>query len=85
MGDFIYRKTNQPVFLFVCLSHTTRIKARKNQNNNFRKAFELFYEEGFKSSSIDRIVKASNLTKGAFYHHFKSKKELGLKVIELKI
>ena len=61
------------------------LKSERTKKLILDKAYELFYEEGFKSSSIDRIVKASHLTKGAFYHHFKSKKELGLKVIELKI
>ncbi|WP_264559238.1 TetR/AcrR family transcriptional regulator [Flavobacterium sp. N2270] len=48
-------------------------------------AFKLFYENGFKSTSIDKIMNASALTKGAFYHHYKSKKELGLEVISLKL
>jgi AcrR family transcriptional regulator len=61
------------------------LKSERTKKIILEKAFEMFYEEGFKSSRINRIVKASNLTKGAFYHHFKSKKELGLKVIELKI
>lgn len=61
------------------------LKSERTKKIILEKAFEMFYEEGFKSSSINRIVKASNLTKGTFYHHFKSKKELGLKVIELKI
>ncbi|MCM4172767.1 TetR/AcrR family transcriptional regulator [Arenibacter sp. TNZ] len=49
------------------------------------KAFNLFYENGFKTTSIDRIMNATNLTKGAFYHHYKNKKELGLEVIALKL
>ena len=48
-------------------------------------AFKLFYENGFKSTSIDKIMKASTFTKGAFYYHYKSKKELGLEVISLKL
>ncbi|TXF87561.1 TetR/AcrR family transcriptional regulator [Neolewinella aurantiaca] len=49
------------------------------------KAFDLFYENGFKNTSIDRIMKATDLSKGAFYHHYGSKKELGLEVISLKV
>lgn len=49
------------------------------------KSFKLFFENGFKSTSVDKIMKATNLTKGAFYHHYKSKKELGLAVISLKL
>lgn len=48
-------------------------------------AFKLFYENGFKTTSIDKIMTATKLTKGAFYHHYKSKKELGLEVIALKL
>ncbi|MCK0147192.1 TetR/AcrR family transcriptional regulator [Arenibacter sp. F26102] len=48
-------------------------------------AFKLFYENGFKTTSIDKIMNATSLTKGAFYHHYKNKKELGLEVIGLKL
>ena len=48
-------------------------------------AFTLFYENGFKTTSIDKIMNATSLTKGAFYHHYKNKKELGLEVIALKL
>ncbi|QNK78712.1 MULTISPECIES: TetR/AcrR family transcriptional regulator [Winogradskyella] len=48
-------------------------------------SFKLFYKEGFKTTSVDKIMKATKLTKGAFYHHYKSKKELGIEVISTKI
>src|ERR1019366_2209767 len=35
-----------------------------------------FAEEGFAKASIDRIVDAVGLTKGAVYHHFKDKSQL---------
>ena len=44
-------------------------------------AFGLFYENGFKTTSIDKIMKVTKMSKGAFYHHYKNKKELGLEVI----
>ncbi|WP_372756441.1 TetR/AcrR family transcriptional regulator [Mariniflexile sp.] len=44
-------------------------------------AFKLFHENGFKTTSIDKIMVATKLTKGAFYHHYKNKQELGLEVI----
>ncbi|WP_159022910.1 TetR/AcrR family transcriptional regulator [Formosa sp. L2A11] len=49
------------------------------------KAFKLFHENGFKTTSIDKIMKETALSKGAFYHHYKNKKELGLEVISLKV
>ncbi|UMB60906.1 TetR/AcrR family transcriptional regulator [Lutibacter sp. A80] len=49
------------------------------------KAFNLFYKHGFKTTSIDKIMKETTFSKGAFYHHYKSKKELGLEIISLKV
>ncbi|WBU89771.1 TetR/AcrR family transcriptional regulator [Cellulophaga omnivescoria] len=49
------------------------------------KAFNLFYKNGFKTTSIDKIMKETTLSKGAFYHHYKNKKELGTAVISLKV
>jgi len=48
-------------------------------------SFRLFYKDGFRTTSIDNIMLNTKLTKGAFYHHYKNKKELGLAVIKLKI
>ncbi|ADV49983.1 regulatory protein TetR [Cellulophaga algicola DSM 14237] len=48
-------------------------------------SFKLFYSNGFKSTSIDKVMLATKLTKGAFYHHYKNKKELGIAVISSKV
>jgi AcrR family transcriptional regulator len=48
-------------------------------------SFRLFHQNGFKTTSIDKIMEATKLTKGAFYHHYKNKKELGLAIINLKL
>ncbi len=37
---------------------------------------ELFEAKGYASTSVQSIVDAAGLTKGAFYHHFESKDEL---------
>ena len=37
----------------------------------------LVYEKGFSGTSLNDIVSAANLTKGAFFHHFRSKDDLG--------
>ncbi len=44
-------------------------------------AFELIYVKGFQATSIDEIVAAARLTKGAFFHHFTNKANMGLAVI----
>jgi AcrR family transcriptional regulator len=40
------------------------------------------YRSGFQSASIDSILAATNVTKGALYHHFQSKEALGHAIIE---
>ncbi|SHJ48806.1 transcriptional regulator, TetR family [Reichenbachiella agariperforans] len=62
-----------------------QIKSELTKQLIIDSAFKLFYENGVKTTSIDQIMKASKLSKGAFYHHYKNKKELGLEVIGLKI
>lgn len=39
-------------------------------------AFKLFFEKGFKEVTMNELVKATGLSKGAFYHYFSSKQEL---------
>jgi AcrR family transcriptional regulator len=41
-----------------------------------RSAEELFMEQGFEKTSMRQIAEHSGLTKGAIYHHFKSKEDL---------
>jgi AcrR family transcriptional regulator len=37
---------------------------------------QLFYKKGFEKTSIQDIVNALGMSKGAIYHHFKSKEEI---------
>ena len=48
-------------------------------------AYNLFYTNGLQRTSIDSITSKINLSRGAFYHHFKNKKELILAVIHSKV
>lgn len=43
---------------------------------------ELFTEKGFQDTSVDDIAEAAGVTKGAVYHHFKSKTDLFTAVLE---
>jgi TetR/AcrR family transcriptional regulator, transcriptional repressor for nem operon len=45
-------------------------------------AFREVFRYGFQSAGIDAILAATNVTKGALYHHFESKEALGHAVIE---
>ena len=53
---------------------------RKNQILNA--AFEVFVKKGYAKTTMDDIVVSSNLSKGALYHYYKSKKELFLSLID---
>ena len=44
-------------------------------------SFILFLERGVKEVSLNEIVKECKVSKGAFYHHYKSKEELYIEVL----
>ena len=44
-------------------------------------AFDEFYKNGFQGGSLNRIVDEAGTTKGAVFHHFKGKKDLGYAVV----
>lgn len=45
-------------------------------------AKQLFIEKGYKETSMNDIVKASNSSKGNLYHHFKNKDALFLRILK---
>jgi TetR/AcrR family transcriptional repressor of nem operon len=56
-------------------------KAEATRLNILQKAFELIYINGYQTTSIDHIIATTQVTKGAFYYHFKTKDEMGLAII----
>ncbi len=46
-----------------------------------QKAFELIYVKGYQTTSIDDILATTQVTKGAFYYHFRNKDEMGIAII----
>lgn len=61
------------------------LKSKETQDLIINTSFELFYEKGYNATSIPDIMKETSLSKGAFYHHFKNKHEIGKKVIQVII
>lgn len=57
-------------------------KAANTRLNILHKAFELIYSKGYQTTSIDDIIAMTQVTKGAFYYHFKTKDEMGVAIIE---
>ncbi len=45
-------------------------------------AFREFYRHGFQGGSLSRIVEAAGTTKGALFHHFAGKQQLGYAVVD---
>lgn len=45
-------------------------------------AFEEIHEKGFQAASLNNILKRTGVTKGALYHHFPSKLDLGYAVLD---
>lgn len=56
-------------------------KAEATRLMILQKAFELIYAKGYQATSIDEIIATTQVTKGAFYYHFKTKDEMGLAII----
>jgi AcrR family transcriptional regulator len=45
-------------------------------------AFHEIHQHGFQGVSIDRIIKKTNVTKGAFFHYFATKNDLGYTIVD---
>jgi TetR/AcrR family transcriptional repressor of nem operon len=56
-------------------------KSEATRLSILQKSFELIYEKGYQTTSIDDILATTQVTKGAFYYHFKTKDEMGLAII----
>lgn len=57
-------------------------KAEITRQYILEKAFEMIYVNGYQATSIDKIIETTNVTKGAFFYHFKNKEEMGLAMIK---
>ena len=57
-------------------------KAETTRSDILKKALELVYKQGYQSTSIDDILATTQVTKGAFYYHFKNKEEMGIALID---
>jgi TetR/AcrR family transcriptional repressor of nem operon len=57
-------------------------KAEATRLMILQKAFELIYSKGYQTTSVDEIISTTQVTKGAFYYHFKTKDEMGLAIVD---
>ena len=54
----------------------------KSKNRIMDAALQVFVSKGYSDTRMDDIVEMSGLSKGAIYHHYKSKKDLFIPLIE---
>lgn len=45
-------------------------------------ALQLFREKGYNATTVDELCAAAGVTKGAFFHHFRSKEALGIAAVD---
>ena len=76
------------ILVGMLVAHAKKRRTRDPERTRERllqAAFREIHRTGFQSASIDTILAATNVTKGALYHHFDSKEALGYAVVEEKI
>src|SRR5215472_11824430 len=56
--------------------------AQRTRERLLQAGFREVYRSGFQSASIETILAATNVTKGALYYHFASKEDLGHAIVE---
>lgn len=57
-------------------------RAIETRDRILREAARLFALKGFHDTKVGEIIKAAEVTSGAFFHHFQGKEELGFAVID---
>jgi AcrR family transcriptional regulator len=57
-------------------------KAEATRRGLVKAARKLFGKQGFAGTSVDEVVRAAGVTKGALYHHFRDKDDLFRAVVE---
>ena len=57
-------------------------RGEKTRLRIITEAASLFHHKGYTATGLDEILRKTGVTKGAFYHHFRSKKDVALAVIQ---
>jgi TetR/AcrR family transcriptional regulator, transcriptional repressor for nem operon len=81
--DFFEQLTYKLVGMLRDLNKKRRSRDPERTRERLLQAgYREIYRSGFQSASIDNILAATNVTKGALYHHFKSKEAFGHAIID---
>lgn len=57
-------------------------KSEQTRLSILQKSFDLIYTKGYQATSVDDILSSMQVTKGAFFYHFKNKDEMALALIK---
>lgn len=63
---------------FLAMNQATRIPRGEARRRILDAALNVIRAQGYSATSVDDLCKAAGVTKGAFFHHFASKEELGV-------
>lgn len=64
------------------MQNTSRRQPDLTRQRLLESAFEEIHHSGFRSASLDSILENAGVTKGALYHHFRNKADLGYAVVD---
>ena len=76
------KNTKHSVFMENLVRTLTQPRPIKKCDRIVREAARLFAVKGYHDTRVDQIIKAAEVTSGAFFHHFEGKEELGFAVID---
>lgn len=57
-------------------------KTGQTRQHILENAFGIIHRKGFRATGLSDIIASTGLTKGAFYHHFSSKNDLGYAILD---
>ncbi|MFZ5981631.1 MAG: TetR/AcrR family transcriptional regulator [Candidatus Zixiibacteriota bacterium] len=58
------------------IKQSPKLPPEKRRKQLLRAAYFLFLKKGYRMTTTDEIARKAGLTKGALYHHFKSKEDM---------
>lgn len=74
--------TDRLVCIVALVSATIAKAPEETRRKILFAAFQEFHKNGFQGGSLNQIIETAGTTKGALFHHFEGKDELGYAVLE---
>jgi len=77
-------KSKQCCFTLICGKNSDKNaeKTQETKSKILMAAFDEIFKSGFQAASLNTILNDTGITKGALYHHFNNKIELGYAVVD---